>query len=72
MSTTFCLDCDRAIDLGYNPRVGQRVICPRCETKLEIINLDPLELDWVYDGPTVKLNIFDQGWDNSELSGWKA
>ncbi|GAB4436846.1 MAG: hypothetical protein Kow0031_18630 [Anaerolineae bacterium] len=39
------------IDLGATPTAGQRVRCPNCEVVLEIINTDPLELDWVYDGP---------------------
>jgi hypothetical protein len=47
--TTFCLDCERIIDLGPDPQVGQRVKCAHCEVELEIINLEPLELDWIYE-----------------------
>lgn len=28
--------------------------CPRCGAYLEIISVEPLELDWVYDGPFVE------------------
>jgi hypothetical protein len=49
---TFCLECERKIDLGDHPQVGQRVKCEYCEVQLEIINLEPLELDWIYErGP---------------------
>ncbi len=60
MTTAFCLDCDRIIDLGATPAQGQRIRCPACEVVLEIINLEPLELDWVYDGPTTWSNVLNQ------------
>ena len=46
---TFCLDCERQIELGQDPQIGQRIKCPHCEVELEIINLEPLELDWIYE-----------------------
>ena len=48
-ATTFCLDCEREVELGPTPQVGQRIKCPCCEVELEIINLEPLELDWIYE-----------------------
>ncbi len=47
--TTFCLECEREIDLGHQPQIGQRVKCEHCEVQLEIINVEPLELDWIYE-----------------------
>jgi uncharacterized paraquat-inducible protein A len=49
MINIYCPDCDGRIT--FNPRafVGQRVTCPHCQTDLEVINVEPLELDWVYD-----------------------
>jgi hypothetical protein len=61
MTTTFCLDCDRVIDLGADIAIGQRVRCSNCEVDLEIINLEPLELDWVYDGPITRRPL-DEFW----------
>jgi hypothetical protein len=29
--------------------VGQEVLCPHCDAELEVIETDPVELDWVYD-----------------------
>jgi lysine biosynthesis protein LysW len=29
--------------------VGQKIKCPDCGSYLEVISLDPLELDWAYD-----------------------
>jgi hypothetical protein len=28
---------------------GQKVICPHCDADLEVISVEPLELDWAYD-----------------------
>lgn len=47
--TSFCLECERELDLGNQPQVGQRVKCEYCEVQLEIINLEPPELDWIYE-----------------------
>lgn len=62
MSVAFCLDCDHEVDLGPQPTVGQRVKCPNCEVELELINVSPPELDWVYDGPSTGWALFDEGW----------
>jgi len=51
---TFCVHCDYRIDLGLRPQEGQRVHCPQCGAYLEIISVQPLELDWVYDSPFVE------------------
>ena len=61
----FCLDCDHEIDLTHQLTVGQRITCPNCGVELEIIKLEPLELDWVYDGPKKNLGQFDDWWKAS-------
>ena len=67
MSIVFCLDCEHEIVLKpHQIKVGQRVACPNCRAKLEIINVAPPELDWVYDGPVADLHLFDN-WDDETL-----
>ncbi len=51
MTVVFCPECGYGIDLGAWPQEGQRIICTKCRARLEVINLRPLELDWVYDEP---------------------
>ena len=46
MKFSECPNCERMINVGGNPRIGQRVVCNSCNTKLEIYWLDPIELDW--------------------------
>jgi len=49
MEIAYCPDCDGEIRLNPHPRLGQRLSCPHCDTDLEVINTDPVELDWAYD-----------------------
>lgn len=44
-----CPDCGEGIQLQGLARIGQKVICPNCDAELEVIETDPVELDWVYD-----------------------
>jgi hypothetical protein len=30
-------------------RIGQHVLCPNCDAELEVIDTNPVELDWVYE-----------------------
>lgn len=49
MSVGYCPDCDASIDVGNQPKKGQRVTCTGCNAYLEIVSLSPIELDWAYD-----------------------
>jgi alpha-aminoadipate carrier protein LysW len=51
MVTVFCIECDQAIDLESQPVVGEILMCSSCGAELEVINLEPTELDWVYLDP---------------------
>lgn len=44
-----CPDCSKPIRLDGTPQVGRRVTCPSCMAFLEVINLNPIELDWAAD-----------------------
>ena len=62
MSITYCLDCEREIKIDAQATLGQRIACRHCGVTLEIINVDPPELDWVYDGPIAGSKLFDEWW----------
>jgi alpha-aminoadipate carrier protein LysW len=50
MNSTYCPECDERIVFNpTKPKFGQRLSCPNCSAELEVISLDPLELDWAYD-----------------------
>lgn len=44
-----CPSCDYKMTLGGRLRIGQRVTCPACRAELQVIWLDPVELDFPYD-----------------------
>jgi lysine biosynthesis protein LysW len=64
MAIAFCPDCEEGIGLGLSPKLGQRVTCPHCHAELEVIDLSPLELDWVYDDSGEDWD--DEVWDDEE------
>ena len=46
-----CVDCGEPIALSGRVEMGQIVNCPECGAAMEIVSLDPAEVDWVYDEP---------------------
>ena len=45
VAESVCPECDQALRLGHHPQEGQQVTCPGCKTDLEVVSLDPLDLD---------------------------
>lgn len=48
MITAECPLCGEKIDLGLILKYRQEVLCPICQSMLEVVNLQPVELEWVY------------------------
>ncbi len=44
-----CPDCNAEIRFRKSPHLGQLVTCHNCQTSLEVVRRDPLELDWAFD-----------------------
>ncbi|GAB4560428.1 MAG: hypothetical protein Kow0047_07050 [Anaerolineae bacterium] len=51
MATGTCSNCGSAWELPQPLREGQIIVCPACRTYLEVIAVEPLELDWAYLEP---------------------
>lgn len=47
--TARCPECDTRIYFNRMPDLGQILVCPECETSLEVIGTNPVRLDWAYD-----------------------
>lgn len=60
--TAQCPDCGNKISLRGPFRIGQQVVCPECDAELEIVETDPVELDWVYED--------DFGGDDDDDDNW--
>ena len=52
-----CPACDEKIFIGERPKVGQYLLCSICDEKLEIVNLDPIQLDLIFDANDSESNI---------------
>ena len=57
MENVKCLACDEDIRIIRSPRMGTLVTCAECGAELEVVWLDPLELDWPF---------IDDDWDEEE------
>lgn len=61
-TTAPCPDCGQKIRLWAPLKVGEEVICPHCEADLEVVNLDPVELDWA----SIPSAEDEEDWDEDE------
>jgi alpha-aminoadipate carrier protein LysW len=41
-----CPECGATVLLKSPPRMGQRVTCHECDEELEVVGLNPMELDY--------------------------
>ena len=57
MEAVNCISCDTQIRLRRSPKIGMLITCPNCDAELEVVWLDPLELDWPF---------IDDDWDEEE------
>jgi lysine biosynthesis protein LysW len=45
MMVAVCLECDEHIELDDETDVDDIVICPACNSRFEVIDLDPVMID---------------------------
>jgi alpha-aminoadipate carrier protein LysW len=48
MEIAECISCGAEISFREDPKMGQLVKCKRCNAELEVVWLDPVELDWPF------------------------
>ncbi len=46
MPVAICPSCGEDLKLHGNIKLEQIIVCPYCEAELEVVDLDPIELDW--------------------------
>ncbi len=64
MGAAKCPSCGKLIELGRTPRMGQKIRCFDCSSRLEVVWLDPLELDW----PEAEYEDLDD--DDADEDSW--
>lgn len=65
--TAYCPECDTRITFKKQPELGQQVTCRECGEVLEVVELEPLELDWAYDED--EEDDWDD-WEDDEGDDW--
>ena len=63
MPRAVCPDCDEQVLVSGVPKIGQIVYCSSCDARLEVVEIDPLELDWALDDDD---DYPDDDWDDDE------
>lgn len=69
-----CLECDSRIYFSRKPDLGEIIVCPECETSLEVIRTAPIRFGWPDEGsvrgaapvPT-DLDEFFRSFDNDNV-----
>jgi len=42
-----CLDCDQPIEVADDQEVGDVLVCKNCGVELEVVSIDPIEVDYL-------------------------
>ena len=50
-----CPKCDSVNTFAITPKVGQRIKCSQCGTKLEVAYLRPIMLDYTFEDNTPRV-----------------
>lgn len=61
-----CPDCGRKVVVRPQFKVGDEIICPHCEAELEVVSLDPPELDWSWIEPADDEDWEDEDWEDED------
>ncbi|MHA2406066.1 MAG: hypothetical protein ACXACH_04865 [Candidatus Hermodarchaeia archaeon] len=49
MKEVTCLDCNTIILVDDETYIGQNVTCLKCEAEFEIVDLTPIQIEWLYE-----------------------
>ncbi len=41
-----CPNCGSKVPVSENAHLGDILVCETCDTEVEVVSLDPVELDW--------------------------
>lgn len=66
MVTADCPACGATVRLLTKPKMGQRASCSACKAELEVVWLEPVELDWPYDEDEDSLDDLEEDFDEDD------
>ena len=47
--TVECLVCEEHVYVGRNPKIGSLVTCHNCDANFQVIDIEPVLIDWPFD-----------------------
>jgi len=62
----YCPECDSKISIK-SPKLGKIIACRACDTKLEVVDLNPLELDWAFEDSDDMDGMDDLAFDDDDF-----
>lgn len=65
-----CPACGSKLRFDAVLRMGEFVVCPECDTELEVIQAAPLKFDWAYAEPLDELS--DEEWDDFQSGDYDS
>lgn len=66
MPTSVCPECSEEVFVDAECEQGDHVTCDECGSSLEVVGLDPIELDLVEDADQERISD-DEGFDAYEV-----
>jgi hypothetical protein len=59
-ATIECIECGVRSTFKGQITLGVKITCPECETWMEVVSLDPVQVDWIYDEPAYDDELEDE------------
>jgi len=57
--TAICPECEEEVYVDSDSEQGEIISCDECDSDLELVGLDPIELD-LYKGHVERANVHDE------------
>lgn len=71
MAVATCAECDEEVEVSDRARVGQRVVCPNCGARLDVVSTAPLELETAYDDEEWEDDDDLDDFDDDDFDDWE-
>ena len=62
VSIARCPDCGEKIRMEGAIQIGRQVFCPECDSELEVVDTQPVTLDWAYEDEEEEEEEDDEDW----------
>jgi lysine biosynthesis protein LysW len=57
-----CPECETLVRFERMPKLGALIVCNACQMRLEVVDVEPIELDWITDA-------IEDDYDDEDMNG---